>query len=260
MNTASLLKLVTGLLSGLALTGLLALPVLAQEINEASTATLIKSKIEQVRPDLTVDTVKPSPAPGLYEVKLSAGPVLYATATGDFFVLGDLYAVTLNELVNVSEKARDAERRELMASIATDDMIVFAAEGERRSSITVFTDVDCFYCQKLHQEVPALNKAGVEVRYLAYPRAGVGSESYRKIASAWCADNKQDAITRLKAREEIPDNVCPGNPVADQFMLGQKAGVRGTPALVLESGEMVPGYVPADELVKRLGIDQGGAD
>ena len=107
----------------------------------------------------------------------------------------------------------------------------------------------------MHQEVPALNKAGVEVRYLAYPRAGIGSDSYRKIASAWCADDPQDAITKLKARQEIPENVCAGNPVAAQYSLGQRAGVRGTPALVLETGEMVPGYMAADDLVKRMGIN-----
>ena len=98
-------------------------------------------------------------------------------------------------------------------------------------------------------------RAGIEIRYLAYPRAGVGSESYRKIATAWCADDRQQAITMLKNRQSIPDNVCPGNPVADQFMLGQQAGVRGTPALVLEDGQMVPGYVSAVELVKTLGLD-----
>ena len=124
-----------------------------------------------------------------------------------------------------------------------------------RASVTVFTDVDCFYCQKLHNEVPAMNERGIEVRYLAYPRAGVGSESYRKIASAWCDKDPQEAITRLKNRQNIPENVCPGNPVADQFMLGQQAGVRGTPALVLESGEMVPGYLSAQDLAARVGIN-----
>jgi thiol:disulfide interchange protein DsbC len=132
---------------------------------------------------------------------------------------------------------------------------VFPAEGERRAFVSVFTDVDCFYCQKLHQEVPELNRRGVEVRYLAYPRAGVGSDSYRKIASAWCASDKLTAMTRLKNRETIPDNVCPGNPVADQFLLGQKVGVTGTPALVLESGQLLPGFMPADALVQRLGIN-----
>jgi thiol:disulfide interchange protein DsbC len=233
------------------LTFCLSAAAMAEETPEA----IIKAKLQQARSDLTIKTVQASVAPGLYEVHLTAGPILYTTPGGDFFVLGDLFAVKMDGIVNLAEQQRDIARKELMASISNDDMIVFAADGERRGSITIFTDVDCFYCQKLHLEVPALNQAGVEVRYLAYPRAGVGSESYRKIASAWCAEDPRDAITRLKSRQEIPDNVCPGNPVADQFMLGQQAGVRGTPALVLESGEMIPGYVSADELVERMGIN-----
>jgi thiol:disulfide interchange protein DsbC len=96
---------------------------------------------------------------------------------------------------------------------------------------------------------------GVEVRYLAYPRAGINSESYRKIATAWCAVDPQDAITRIKNGENLADNVCTPNPVADQFLLGQQVGVRGTPAMILESGEMLPGYMPALELGRKLGIN-----
>jgi thiol:disulfide interchange protein DsbC len=247
MTFASLRNFVCALAVG----SLAALPVLAADTPEET----IKAKIQQARPDLAIASVEASAAPGLYTVKLEAGPQLFATADGDFFVIGDLYAVTISGLVNLSNQERDLARKEMLASVSRDDMIIFAPEGETRGSVTVFTDVDCFYCQKLHQEVPALNKAGVEVRYLAYPRAGVGSDSFRKIASAWCADDPQEAITRLKAREEIPVNVCPGNPVADQYMLGQKVGVSGTPAMVLDSGEMVPGYMPADKIVERMGIN-----
>ena len=101
-----------------------------------------------------------------------------------------------------------------------------------------------------------MNAMGIEVRYLAYPRSGIGGESYRKIASAWCADDRNTAMDKLKNRENIPENVCSKNPVADQFALGQQVGVRGTPAMVLESGQMLPGYLSADDLAGRLGIHQ----
>lgn len=229
---------------------LLPLSPVAEESPEAS----IAAKLQQARPDLKVAAVRPSVATGLYEVTLEAGPVLYATADGDFFVLGDLFAVDIEGFTNLSEQQRDIARKELLAAVKAEDMIIFSPEGEVKGQVTVFTDVDCFYCQKLHREVPAMNAAGIEVRYLAYPRAGVGSDSYRKIASAWCAEDPRQAITALKNRQQIPENVCPGNPVADQYMLGQKAGVRGTPALVLESGEMVPGYLSAADLAGRLGV------
>ena len=132
-------------------------------------------------------------------------------------------------------------------------MIVFSPVGTLKGTVTVFTDVDCFYCQKLHKEVPELNRLGIKVRYLAYPRAGLDSESYRKIATAWCAENPQDAITRLKARESLPENVCSQNPVAAHFQLGQQVGVTGTPALLLDDGTLVSGYMPAQQLVERMG-------
>ena len=132
-------------------------------------------------------------------------------------------------------------------------MIVFGPE-EAKAFVYVFTDVDCYYCQKLHQEVPALKELGVEIRYLAYPRAGVGSPSYRKIASAWCAEDPNISLTALKAGEQIPDNVCENNPVAEQYMLGGQLGVSGTPALVTESGKLLPGYMPADKLANALGL------
>jgi thiol:disulfide interchange protein DsbC len=118
----------------------------------------------------------------------------------------------------------------------------------------VFTDSTCFYCQKLHKEVPELNRKGIEVRYLAYPRAGVGSDSYRQLATAWCSDNPQEALTKLKNREAVDDNVCPGNPVADQYALGGKLGVTGTPAIVTESGQLIPGYQAADQLIDSMGL------
>jgi thiol:disulfide interchange protein DsbC len=241
----SIIATLAGLLCGLSMSAM----VLAGPEDD------IRGKLLQARPDFKISSIKPSVAAGIFEVQVAGGPVLYATEDGDFFILGDLFSVGMDGIVNLAEQQRDIDRRDLLAAVKQEDMIIFPALGETRGSISVFTDVDCFYCQKLHKEVPALNKAGVEVRYLAYPRAGVGSESYRKIATAWCAQDRQQAMTKLKNRETMEDNVCPGNPVADQFMLGQQIGVRGTPAMVLENGQMLPGYMSAQDLTTRMGIN-----
>jgi len=177
---------------------------------------------------------------------------LYATADGRYMIAGDLYEMT-DKLVNIAEKARNEKREELIAAVSLNDMTVFPAQGHRKAIITVFTDVDCGYCRKLHLEVPAMNKMGVEVRYLAYPRSGVGTPSYDKLVTAWCSANRQDAITRMKRGEELPQKTC-DNPVAHEYELGQMAGVTGTPAIVLEDGRMLPGYLSADELGHLLGI------
>ena len=225
------------------------------EQGDAAIAEQIKASLQASRPGLTVANIKPSPISGIYAVQVANGPMLYATADGQYFVLGDLYEVAPGGFVNLDEKESETGSAELMSEINVVDMIVFSPkEQPAKASIMVFTDVDCFYCQKLHQEVPDLNRLGIEVRYLAYPRAGIGSDSYKKIASAWCAKDPQAAMTKLKTRQKIATNVCATNPVAAQFSLGQKVGVTGTPAMVTESGRLMPGYMPALQLAVALGV------
>lgn len=221
-----------------------------------------KEALEQLRKNLevpgsglTVGDVRASDMPGIYEVQFNEGPLVYATRDGSHFIVGDLFTVGPKGFVNLAEKRRDGQRAEQLAALDPAELIVFPADGEARSHVTVFTDITCFYCQKLHREVPALNKRGIEVRYAAYPRAGVGSEGYRKLATAWCADDQQDTLTRLKGGEELPENVCDDQPVAEHYELGQALGVRGTPAIVSESGQMIPGYQSADELMVTLGLE-----
>ena len=229
--------------------------VFAAEAVDPAVEKALRAKLDNPAVGLKVGSVAASEVPGMYEVQFENGPLVYATADGGYFLVGDLFAVRSEGFVNLAEQRRDAQRVEQLASVSTDDMIVFPAEGEARAHITVFTDATCFYCQKLHREVPELNKRGVEVRYLAYPRAGVGSDSYRQLATAWCAENPQDTLTRLKNREEVADDVCPGNPVTSQYELGQVVGVRGTPAIITESGRMIPGYQSADDLMVTLGLN-----
>ena len=204
---------------------------------------------------LKVATVETSELPGIYEVHFDNGPMVYATADGQYFILGDLFQVQNGEYVNLAEKRRDGERLEVLNALDEGDMIVYAPEGEAKAQITVFTDVTCFYCQKLHKEVPELNKRGVKVRYLAYPRAGEDSPGYRQLVGAWCADNPQETLTALKNKEQVPVKQCEPNPVSAQYKLGQQLGVRGTPAMITDTGQMIPGYQSADQLMVTLGLN-----
>ena len=249
MFTRTIKTLITAVL-WMATTGVQAgTPVSTEVFNK------LRSTLEVPSTGLKVGSVSTSELPGLYEVQFINGPLVYSTAKGDFFLVGDIFSVGPGGYVNLAEKRRDGERVAKLASVKTDDMIVFPATGDTLASISVFTDVSCFYCQKLHKEVPALNEMGVEVRYLAYPRAGVGSEAFNQLASAWCAVDKQATLTRLKNRKSVPNNVCPENPIAAQYLLGQQLGVRGTPAIVTASGQMIPGYRTADELAETLGLN-----
>ena len=205
---------------------------------------------------IAIESVEPSPAPGISEVKILNGPVLYATDDGAYFFLnGDLHQTTPTGALNLSEAGRSKTRKAQLAKISTNEMVVFTPTSEMRDFITVFTDVTCFYCQKLHREVDQLNAMGIEVRYLAFPRGGIPSEGASKLATAWCAEDQQTTLTELKAGVDLPLNECAGNPVAAQYELGQMMGVSGTPAIITSSGLMIPGYRPAADLAGILGLN-----
>jgi thiol:disulfide interchange protein DsbC len=230
----------------------------AEEAVDPAISALVLDALRRGEGNLPYGPVKPSPIPGLYQVTILNGPTLYVSGDGKFFVAGDMFAIKpgmfVRLVVDVDEKALIADRVESLSAIPAEEMIVFPAEGKRKAYINVFTDVDCGFCRKLHREVPALNARGIEVRYLAYPRAGVGSGSYNKLATAWCSENPEQALTKLKNRESLDTNVCANNPVAKQFELGGRLGVNGTPALVLADGTLIPGYKTADSLAKILGL------
>lgn len=227
----------------------------AQAAVDKAVEDKLRAALDKPAIGLTVATVKTSEIPGLYEVQFTSGPVVYATAKGDYMILGDLFSVGPDGIVNLAEQRRDGERAEQLAAVAEKDMIIFPPEGEVKAHVTVFTDISCFYCQKFHKEVPELNKRGVEVRYLAYPRSGLDSPGYRQLATAWCAADRQNTLTRLKMKKPVPDSVCDDNPIASQYALGQQLGVRGTPALITDQGQMIPGYQSADDLMVTLGLE-----
>ncbi|MCW8196305.1 DsbC family protein [Proteobacteria bacterium 005FR1] len=217
-------------------------------------AERIIERLKQARGDLDYSEVKLSPIPGLYEVRVVGGPTLYVSEDSKFFVAGDLFSIKDGQFVNIQEQARAKERAKLMAGIDKKDQIVFSPAGETKAYVHVFTDVDCGFCQKLHKEIEQITAKGIEVRYLAYPRAGVNSQSAKKLATAWCADDPQATLTKLKNREPVDVKVCENNPVAEHYKLGGLVGVSGTPNMVTEDGELIGGYLPADKLAERLGV------
>ena len=203
-----------------------------------------------------IESVRSSPAPGIAEVQIENGPLIYATEDGAYFFLnGDLHQTSATGAINLTEERRAVTRKEQLATVSVDDMVIFSPEGETRDYIAVFTDVTCFYCQKLHREVEQLNAKGIEVRYLAFPRGGIDSDGAQKLATAWCAEDQQATLTELKAGIELPVNDCADNPIAAQYQLGEEMGVSGTPAIVTSSGLMIPGYRPADDLAALLELD-----
>jgi thiol:disulfide interchange protein DsbC len=190
-----------------------------------------------------VQKAKATNVSGLYELVLENGQVIYASADGKNVIFGSdfsLYEIQDQTFVNLTENTREQLRLAKLDAIERTNQIVFTPKGEVKASVLVFTDVDCGYCRKLHSEMAQYHAEGIEIRYAAYPRAGIGSDSYKKIVSAWCADNQQETMTLLKSRQQV-DVVDCDHPVDEHFRLGQQLGVNGTPSMFTADGKMIPG-------------------
>jgi len=200
------------------------------------------------RLDVSVDAVRPSVIAGLYEVA-HGGEVLYVTTDGRYAITGDLYDT--DNAKNLTDVRRTETRYAALKTVGDDDAIIFAPKSPRYT-ITVFTDVDCQYCRKLHSEIAEYNRLGVKIRYLFYPRGGPGSESWRKAELVWCSANRQDALTRAKQGAAITGALCKNTPVGRTYELGQELGIRGTPGIFTDRGVYLPGYYPPAQLIEKL--------
>ncbi len=208
----------------------------------------LAAKLKAVMPDAKITSVKPGPIPGLYEVMLGA-TVLYMTQDGRFAVRGDIF--DLRNKTNLTDVTRAVARVSAFAGQRSNVIEFAATNGKPQHTLYVFTDIDCGYCRKFHQQVTELNAAGISVRYLSFPRTGLNTESYRKAVSVWCSADPKAALTAAKAGQPLVNKTC-DNPVAAQYELGQSIGVHGTPAVFSEDGEELGGYIPAPELIKML--------
>ena len=221
------------------LAALLAVPAFAADSIPAG----IEARMAKLLPGDKPDSVKAMPFGGLYEVRVGAG-VLYMTADGRYVIQGRVLDFETDR--NLTEESQAAGRKEILAGLKDSDLVVYAPK-ETKHTITVFTDIDCPYCRKLHGEVAELNRLGIKVRYASFPRAGIDSDSYKKAVSVWCAKDRGAAMTLAKSGKDPQQKEC-SNSVADQFKLGSKIGVNGTPTIFLEGGEVIPGYRPAADI------------
>ncbi|MDH3900719.1 MAG: DsbC family protein [Gammaproteobacteria bacterium] len=207
----------------------------------------IEKSLKKVLPNVTIDRITPSPVDGVSEVLM--GPsVFYITNDGKYLFQGNL--IDMKTRKDLSEVRRKEVRISAIDDFGEDRMIIFPAK-ETRHTITVFTDIDCGYCRKLHNEIDQYNAKGITVRYLMYPRSGPNSRSFDKAVAVWCEEDRKQALTDAKAGKELPKADC-DNPVKEEYELGGLIGIRGTPAIILEDGEMLPGYIPAERLSKSL--------
>lgn len=201
-----------------------------------------------------VDDVRPTPVPGLYELRFGYR-IAYVDASGQFGFLGsgDLQDVSSGE--NLTDSRRAEVRRELLANLDGWDTLDFLPD-ETEHELLVFTDVDCGYCRRLHQQMAEYHELGIGVRYVAFPRSGPDTDSWNTMQSIWCSDDRPAALTVAKAGGFVPERQCDSVSVERHFELGRQIGLSGTPALLTPGGELIPGYVPPIRLAAILNEEE----
>jgi len=209
----------------------------------------IRQSLEQNMPGVLVDHITPTPLDGLYEVR-SGTEVVYISADGKYLFAGNL--IDLPARKNLTEAVRSEIRAEIINALDPNDMIVFPAKGERKHHITVMTDYTCPYCIRLHEELPDLNAAGVEVRYLLTPRHGEQSQVFQDSSKILCAKDRVKAIDEAMKNQQASSKACADDLVREHMRLAEMMGMTGTPFIITDSGVVIPGYRPAADLVRIL--------
>jgi thiol:disulfide interchange protein DsbC len=221
---------------------------------DPQTEQSIRNSLAVLLPNLRPDSIRATPVENLYEVAFGMR-LVYMTADGRFLLQGKI--IDLETRTELTDERLAELKSAAMAEIG-DDRVVAYGPVDADHTVTVFTDIDCGYCRKLHSEMAQYNDNGIRIRYLFYPRAGIGSDSYDKAVSVWCADDRQAAMDTAKAGRAVPARTC-DNPVAEHHALGTEMRIQGTPAIVLENGDMLPGYLPAAKLRQVLDQRDGGS-
>ena len=217
-----------------------------------SDETEIREKISSILPPGTqIEAIEKSDFPDIYKVYYGDIQPLYVSKDGKYFLYGDMFKISSSKIINLTSTDITKRRMQLMKDIGKEELISFISKNETHS-VTVFTDVDCGYCRKLHNEIEDYNKAGISIHYAAFPRSGIGTESFTKMVGAWCSENPKKSITNLKNGENLRLNFCDSQPVAKHYVIGQKLGISGTPAIISQDGELYPGYFSPKDLLDKL--------
>jgi thiol:disulfide interchange protein DsbC len=243
------------LLPSLLAVALLASPA-GHEVAAAADAAALEAIAAKI-PGAKPSDLRTTPIAGIYEYKRGA-ELAYVTADGRYAFAGDLYQLADN--TNLSDVRRRELRHAMVSAVPESGMVVFAPRDPKdvKYTVTVFTDMDCSYCRALHKQIDEYNRLGIRVRYVAYPRTGPATVSWTRAEQVWCAADRNAMLTRAKQSEmysTLPGKTCSPNPVAEHYALGKAIGLTGTPGIVTETGELLPGYLPPKDLLDELKLE-----
>jgi thiol:disulfide interchange protein DsbC len=216
--------------------------------DDAAELKLVQDKVSGLFGEILPENITASPVDGWYTISKGA-IIAYISADGRYLMQGDM--IDIDTQVNLSEGSRNVARQKMLGDYPEDQMIIFTPE-EKRYSVSVFTDVDCTFCRRLHSQMDEYLAEGIEIRYLLYPRNGPTSESWSIAEQVWCSDDRNAALTQAKMDAEFETHSCDPSVVSTHYAMGQDVGLRGTPAIVLEDGTLVSGYMPPAQLLEAL--------
>ena len=223
-------------------------PIAEPSFAAGSPQERVRNVLKGLNPAIRVDSIEASPVRGFHQV-VAGGQVVYVSDDGKYLFQGELMDVAARK--NLSDVALSKVRGEVLKTLPLADRIVFSPTGTPKHKVVVLTDIECGYCRKFHSEIAEINRRGIEVEYLAFPRAGLGSADYRKMVSVWCADDRKKALTDAKNDRAVPNKTCK-TPVDMQYNAGLRTGLEGTPMLLTTDGQFLGGYLPPDVLQQRL--------
>lgn len=223
--------------------------VLGGQAFAAAPDQVIRDKLTSKIPEITIENIEQSPIDGLLQV-IDGAQIYYVTENGDHLIYGDLLDLDKEKKDwNLTELRRQQARLKLIAALPESNFITFSPK-QTQAEVYVFTDVDCHYCRRFHDGMKQMNDLGIEVHYVAFPRTGAEGETYTTMQSIWCAKDPKNAMDIVKGGQSIEPTSCK-NSVAEQYALGEKIGVRATPAIVFEDGTIIFGYLPPKRLIAQ---------
>lgn len=206
----------------------------------------VKNKVQNSL-GMQVKSIADSPVAGLFQLETNKG-LFYSSVDGQFLIQARIYNIDQG-MLNETEVALGSMRLSGIEDFK-DSMIEYKAKNEKYV-VTVFTDINCGYCRKLHNDMAKYNDLGISVHYLAYPREGLRSQTYQDMISVWCADDRKQALNDAKSGKKVAVKAC-DSKVAEEYAFGQSIGVNGTPNIILPDGSVIPGYQPPELLIKAL--------
>ena len=230
---------------------LISLLIAVSMVNAKEPSKKIIDGIKNLAPTAKVDSMDDTPIKGVSEIVINTGrgsEVYYVSNDGKYLLNGNMIDTTSRE--DLTDNKKSGIRKQVVDKFGNESRIDFLPD-DMKYHLVVFTDIDCGYCRKLHDQMDGYNKLGIGISYLFYPRSGVNTPSFDKAVTVWCSDDKQSAMTYAKAGINLEQKTC-NNPIKEQYLAGQAAGVTGTPAMVLDNGKLLPGYLPPEALLQRL--------